>query len=141
MLNKIFVYGTLLPGEPNARLLAGINFTTTEDTMTGDLYDAGAFPFAILAGTGPAVIHGAVYSFAPEIMEAVLSRLDELEGYYAPGNPSNLYDRVEVTTGKGERVYVYETSPRRRATITTKLPRIPGGSWVEYRKLRAVKVG
>lgn len=128
--HKVFVYGTLLPGEPNAPLLGGFNYT-----VAGTLYDNGGFPFAILRA-GPNVIRGAVCSFAPKDMEAVLARLDRLEGYFGPGE-RNLYDRVEVTTGSGAWAWVYEVALLRRGTVMHRLPRIPGGNWVARRKLVA----
>lgn len=124
---KVFVYGTLLPGEPNARLLKGFDYTVAPDTVPGELYDNGAYPFAVL-GEGRGEIHGAVYSFAYGDMEAVLARLDRLEGYFGLDHPRNLYDRVDIVTENGAWAWVYRTGRRRMAQVR-RLPRIQGGDW------------
>ena len=76
MTTRIFVYGTLLAGEPNHRLLVKAPFVgpaVTEAVFS--LVDMGPFP-GLVAGGGSAV-RGEVY----EVDAPTLARLDTLEGH------------------------------------------------------------
>jgi gamma-glutamylaminecyclotransferase len=72
----IFVYGTLLRGESNHRLLRRATFIREATSQPSfDLVDLGAFP-AMIAG-GQTAVCGEIY----EVDEATLTRLDHLEGH------------------------------------------------------------
>lgn len=100
----IFVYGTLRRGESNDlsswRAGSAVRFVG-EATIGGELYDCGWYPGVKNPdnfGASDSVVHGEVF----EIMEeGVVDRLDDYEGY-----PS-LYDRTQVVTDGGHRVWVY----------------------------------
>lgn len=76
MVHRVFVYGTLLRGEPNHGLLAGSPCVGEARTRAEfELVDLGYFPAMIWQGKTAVV--GEVYT----IDEATLRRLDRLEGH------------------------------------------------------------
>lgn len=95
MRHRVFVYGTLLSGGVNHRLLAGAELLgphRTEPCFT--LFRLGAYPG--LARGGSSAVAGEVY----RVDAAGLVRLDRLEEY------PRLYDRVLIPTAYG-RAWVY----------------------------------
>jgi gamma-glutamylcyclotransferase (GGCT)/AIG2-like uncharacterized protein YtfP len=89
---RVFVYGTLKPGERyHDRYCAGHVFTAQEALIYGELYD---LPFGYPALTwGDRKIYGVLLSFAEP---SILVGLDELENYH-PDRPAseNEYQRVQ----------------------------------------------
>lgn len=112
---RVFVYGTLLSGFGNHRLLRG-RATPCGSARTRDAYtmiDLGAFP-AVLSRCLPryaAPVRGEVY----ECDADVLADLDRLEGYH--GDASGLYDRITVDLDDGTTalMYVMHGAPRWRS--------------------------
>jgi gamma-glutamylcyclotransferase (GGCT)/AIG2-like uncharacterized protein YtfP len=92
---KVFVYGTLKPGECNYdRYCADTVVAKQAAIVYGQLFD---LPFGYPALTpGPGVVHGFVLEFADA---SVLSQLDELEDY-DPQRPidQNEYVRLPLET-------------------------------------------
>ncbi|WP_415841932.1 gamma-glutamylcyclotransferase family protein, partial [Myxococcus xanthus] len=83
---RVFVYGTLLGGEPNHRLLRGarlIGPARTQPRFT--LYDYGPFP--ALASRGKHAVEGEVY----EVDALMLAALDRLESH------PRFYRRTPIT--------------------------------------------
>ena len=115
MRHRVFVYGTLLAGEVNHRLLAGnplLGPWRTPPRYT--LYDLGAYPG--VARSGCTAIVGEVYA----IDTRCLGRLDTLEEY------PRLYDREPIPTLYGGAwIYLY------RGRLAD-LRAIPGGDWRIY---------
>lgn len=132
LLTRVFVYGTLLPGERNADVAQqGGRFDAVPARLTGyrllHLVPE-AYP-ALLPGHPDEEVHGCVLSYAPEDWPRVLPSLDALEGV---GESPPLYtrQRVTVTLTGGRRlpawVYVYaDTARLGRPGV---LP-VPGGDW------------
>jgi gamma-glutamylcyclotransferase (GGCT)/AIG2-like uncharacterized protein YtfP len=92
---KVFVYGTLKPGEENyQRYCAGKVVNTTRAVAQGKLF---ALPMGY-----PAMIPGddAVYGYLLSFTNSdVLTALDELEGYHPDRDASeNLYNRKQIET-------------------------------------------
>ncbi|WP_107424444.1 gamma-glutamylcyclotransferase family protein [Kitasatospora albolonga] len=88
-----FVYGTLLPGEPNHDLFlrgrtAGERAAVLPRAL---LYDGPGYPYAI---DGHGRVHGTLLTAAPGVYGELLGLLDHLEEYLGPGHPRNLYERV-----------------------------------------------
>jgi gamma-glutamylcyclotransferase (GGCT)/AIG2-like uncharacterized protein YtfP len=112
MRHRVFVYGTLLSGEVNHRLLAGAELLgphRTEPCFT--LFRLGAYPG--LARGGTTAVVGEVY----RVDAAGLARLDRLE------ECPRLYDRVLIPTPYGRAwVYVY------RGRINDR-PVVRSGDW------------
>ncbi|MFJ4837288.1 gamma-glutamylcyclotransferase family protein [Streptomyces sp. NPDC088746] len=88
-----FVYGTLLPGEPNHdRFLRGRTRGERPAVLPGALlYEGPGYPYAI---DGHGTVHGALVTAAPGAYAGLLGLLDELEQYLGPDHPRNLYERV-----------------------------------------------
>lgn len=137
-----FVYGTLLPGQPNATLWGeSVIKIEVASLANACLYDMGSYP--MLVEGGEAAVSGRVIQVAGGTYEAVLARLDALEGY-DPQNPDGFgYRRVarEVRVendspapGQNGRslgvckawVYVGQQ------TAVRGLMPIPDGDWIAY---------
>jgi gamma-glutamylaminecyclotransferase len=116
---NVFVYGTLLSGEPNHARLRGARLvaaTRTEPRYT--LVSLGPYPALIEGGTTS--VTGEVY----DVDEALLSALDRFEGV-----PS-LYRRtaVRLLGGGVAQAYALAGGGGKKAAL------IPGGDWREYRR-------
>lgn len=96
MVHRVFVYGTLLRGEPNHGLLAGGQHMGEARTRAAfELVDLGYFP-AMIAQGNTAVL-GEVYA----IDEATLRKLDRLEGH------PQFYIRTTIELEHGAEVQAY----------------------------------
>ncbi|MEV5370449.1 gamma-glutamylcyclotransferase family protein [Streptomyces albogriseolus] len=110
-----FVYGTLRPGETNHdRLLRGRTAREEAGLLRGAvLYEGPGYPYAVEAPEGE--VRGELVTARPEAYEELLGLLDRLEEY-VPGDPRNLYDRVErpvvrEADGTTVRAWVYVAAP------------------------------
>ncbi len=88
-LFKLFVYGTLMPGESNYRLIERYVRSARAGCIEGVLVDLGAFP-ALIAGDG--IARGVVL----ELDDKAMAITDRLEGVHPDQNRS-LYLRKEVS--------------------------------------------
>jgi gamma-glutamylaminecyclotransferase len=110
----LFVYGTLLRGQANHRLLAGARFLRAAATVPAyDLADLGPYP-ALVPGGGTAIA-GELYA----VPRATLAALDAFEGH-----PS-FYRRGRVRLRDGTFASAYLLRPDQAAGFA----RIPCGSW------------
>lgn len=132
-----FVYGTLRPGERYyLRLLRGRTASEAPARLPGAvLYEGPGYPYAI---QGDGVVTGALIAPRPEEYGQVLRLLDQLEEYRGPGDPRNLYDRVERTVelpgGGAARAWVYlAAAPLARELLAHGTP-LPGGDWLTVRR-------
>ncbi len=100
---RLFVYGTLMPGESNYRQIEDHVRAAQPGTVEGVLVDLGAFP-ALIPGNG--VVRGIVL----ELDAAALEITDRIEGY-SPDRDQCLYVRKEVTIffkgGEEETAWTY----------------------------------
>ncbi|MER5580635.1 gamma-glutamylcyclotransferase family protein [Streptomyces asoensis] len=89
-----FVYGTLRPGEVNhGLLLRGRTLREEPARLTGAvLYRGPGYPYAVEEPGG--TVTGEIVTPLPRAYARLLAELDRLEEY-APGDPDNLYERVE----------------------------------------------
>ncbi|MER6674757.1 gamma-glutamylcyclotransferase family protein [Streptomyces sp. NPDC000983] len=131
MTLSFFVYGTLRPGEPNHHaFLRGRTLTEEPATLPGALlYDGPGYPY--LVEEPGARVHGDLVTARPEEYPALLISLDRLEEF-TPGDPRNLYERVEreVTTGTGRtRAWVYLAAPAIAARLRAHGTVIESGDW------------
>ena len=126
-----FVYGTLIPGQPNDHLWCGaIKSAKTAVFNNGNLYDMGYYPMLVEEGGG--IVRGKLISVANRLYKEILNRLDSLEGYN-PDHPSDsTYRRIkrEVTIENGQKTLSWLYIGRQEFVLNNKM--IPGGDWVEY---------
>src|SRR5688572_14502982 len=108
MINHVFVYGTLLPGDVRWRYLA--QFVADEgtiDSVDGSLYDTGFdYPAAVFSGPRAlqgAIIVGRTFEVAPEVLDDCLAVLDVEED-----TVGGRYRRVAVRTHAGTEAWSYE---------------------------------
>lgn len=132
--HPFFVYGTLLPNQPNHYLLKNeIEHLEPAHLPQCTLYDMGHYPMLIEGGDSP--VFGMLVTIAPSAMECVLSRLDALEGFN-PQNPTDCaYQRqlrqVVLQNGRFSKpawVYLGQMS------YINRQPVIKSGDWVDYMK-------
>lgn len=124
-VNNVFVYGTLLSGQHNNRLLATSRLVG-KATLLGRLYSLGSFPAMRLDWTG--VVSGEVWS----VDDRTLERLDELEGV-AHGFYARRAVRPILASGQAVAAYVYEISAD---TLTPETEQIYSGDWIDHLQKR-----
>jgi gamma-glutamylcyclotransferase (GGCT)/AIG2-like uncharacterized protein YtfP len=126
-----FVYGTLLPEQPNYYVWGeAIVFEEEGVLANGRLYDMGYYPMLIEEGDEP--VTGMIVNVAETEYEAVLERLDHLEGY-DPAQPEmcayrRMLREVSGVNGRIVAAWVYIGQPRYAADKTI----VPGGDWLAY---------
>lgn len=81
-MNRLFVYGTLAPGEPNEHVLADLGGTWEPASIRGTLHAEGwgaalGYPVVMLDEAGE-VVNGQLFT-SPDLTE-YWSELDEFEG-------------------------------------------------------------
>jgi gamma-glutamylaminecyclotransferase len=110
----VFVYGTLLVGETNHRLLTGAQLICEASTAPRfQLHDLGAYPGMVRRGKH--AVAGEVY----EVGEAMLASLDRLEDH------PRFYRRTSIVLDGGRRVQTYLL----RRDQVEGYPIIASGSW------------
>ncbi|WP_461201235.1 gamma-glutamylcyclotransferase family protein [Anoxybacillus sp. TBDG-1] len=124
---QVFVYGTLLQGEPNHHVVAPYVAHIEKGAVCGWLHSVhDLYPALVLDPSAPPV-DGEWLT----VSEKGLRAMDRLEGYYGEGK-HNDYERVFVTDVNGKTVGFVYVYPSERAKH---LPRI-GTSWRAYRQSR-----
>lgn len=113
MIDRLFVYGTLKPGESRWPSLAA--FTRGRGSaaaVSGTLYDSGrGWPAAVFASGSGAQVPGIVVSLEHDLLDAALARLDEIEGV-----DRGLFHRVVVDVD-GRQCWAYHW-PGETAALT-----------------------
>ncbi len=113
-LRYVFVYGSLLPGEPNHAVLGGAHRQGVAATSPGfQLRDLGPYPGMVRAPGG--VVHGEVYAVDPRS----LAELDRFE------NHPELYRRTPIRLADGTWAEAYLLHDRHATTH----PVIASGRW------------
>lgn len=115
---NVFVYGTLLSGEGNHRLLEDATYLRKETILGMNMYNTGGFPAVV---EGDRSITGEVY----DCDEDTIQRLHWLEGYDEDRDAEdNLYNPHVVPTEYGS-VLLYLW-----AGDVAGMPVIESGDWV-----------
>ncbi|MDQ0601909.1 gamma-glutamylcyclotransferase (GGCT)/AIG2-like uncharacterized protein YtfP [Streptomyces canus] len=129
-----FVYGTLRPGEVNHDLfLRGRTGSQEPGRLDGVvLYDGPGYPYAVEEPAG--AVRGELVTALPEAYDDLLVALDRLEEY-APGDPRNLYERIEGDVvrdadGVSVRAWVYVAAPAVAAELRARGKLIDSGDWL-----------
>lgn len=130
---KVFVYGTLMDGEPNNIFLRkdAIFLGTGETKPLYTLYDLNAFPAMVFGGNTS--VKGEVY----EISQSALRDLDRLESYDSKHPERGLYNRqlilIQLKDGDvAALAYFLDEIPR--TVRGAGHPVIPSGDWREALK-------
>ncbi|MCT7354125.1 gamma-glutamylcyclotransferase [Streptomyces sp. 15-116A] len=133
MTLPFFVYGTLRPGEVNhAPFLRGRTRAQEPARLPGAvLYEGPGYPYAVEEPGG--TVSGELVTAREEEYAALLGELDRLEEY-VPGDPRNLYERVErevirAADGAAVRAWVYVAAPAVAARLRGRGKLIEGGDW------------
>ena len=110
MIDRLFVYGTLAPGRPNAHVLAELRGTWAPATVRGTLHPEGwgaaaGYPGIVLNETGGEV-RGLI--FRSEDLAAHWRRLDEFEG----GGYKRVLTLATLADGTVVQAYIYALSER-----------------------------
>ena len=100
-MTRLFVYGTLVPGDvawPHlARWVVG---EPVAAAVPGALYDTGrGYPAATFPADADGLVHGVVADLRPDLIERAWRSLDRYEGHE--------YERVMVRTTEGDEVFAY----------------------------------
>ncbi len=101
-VRAFFVYGTLMRGECNHAVVARHGLESVRAAwVQGVLFDTGCGYPALRLHGGGARVQGEV--IVPGDVAAAMRSMDDLEGYFGPGEADNLYERrlVEVTLEDG----------------------------------------
>ncbi|PWI50824.1 gamma-glutamylcyclotransferase family protein, partial [Sulfoacidibacillus thermotolerans] len=125
---RVFVYGTLLTGEGNHRVIAPYVHSICEGRIEGALYNSGPFPYLDVNGNG--VVKGEWVTIKKGMEEKALLDLDRLEGYRGEGQ-MNLYDRVLVPDVNLPEIfgYVYTWPTEKSKKQLLAYPKIASGDW------------
>jgi gamma-glutamylcyclotransferase (GGCT)/AIG2-like uncharacterized protein YtfP len=118
---EVFVYGSLLRGEPNHHVLReAARIGTARTAPAYRLVDLGPHPGMVAPGT--TAIVGEVY----RVPEAVLAALDALEDH------PDVYVRTRIPLDDGREVLTYLLRPH----LAAGQPAVPGGDWRAHRRSR-----
>lgn len=130
----IFVYGTLRKGE-RADLSSGFYSYGVDyidrDKINGNLYHLGAFP-GVREATNLQPYTSDMPTITGEVFrirdQSIIALLDAYEGYRSADPTGGLYNRQQVLTEDGRKVWVYIYN---HPVIEEQ--RIPGGDWCKNR--------
>jgi gamma-glutamylcyclotransferase (GGCT)/AIG2-like uncharacterized protein YtfP len=99
---RLFVYGTLMPGEQLWPALAPFAVAWEEVTAVGRLWDTGhGYPAVQFDAAGGGAVPGVLVDLDPRRLGAAIGVLDEIE------EEGRLYRRVQVSTSGGP-AWAYE---------------------------------
>ena len=126
-----FVYGTLLPEQPNFRLwkdsISRMEYGRIKDCQ---LFDMGAYP--MLVESNEKYVHGMLVFIMPEHKDEMIARIDELEGYDPGKHGESAYNRemreVELENGKAVTAWVYLGHKK----YIGKEKSVPSGKWAKH---------
>ncbi len=133
-----FVYGTLLPGQPNAHYWGDSVMQITAATLhNATLYDMGSYP--MLIGRPNSSVQGALVTVHPDRYDALLVQLDRLETYNPDDHANSMYVRMRrtVVTASGARVkaWVYVGKEKYVRGMEPL-----GGDWIAYAAANQTKI-
>ncbi|HEX6678441.1 MAG TPA: gamma-glutamylcyclotransferase family protein [Actinomycetes bacterium] len=139
-MERLFVYGTLRPGQPNhARLLDGAVAWQRPAVLPNHQLLVAGLPFVAEVDDGGQVL-GELLGLVPGCHESVLRTLDRFEGYRPADPAGSLYVRVErAVTYRGDdgrtvatTAWVYQAGALARRGLG-EANRVPSGDWLEPR--------
>lgn len=140
-----FVYGTLRSGEGNySWALKGRTVAEPTATLTGAVMhdNNGSFPFVTTTDADETdKVVGDLMYIQPDLYHDVMADLDGLEGFYGPGYPGNMYERVIVTvvssaTGESVEAYTYLVADSLYQRRVRNMPVVESGDWIAHKRAR-----
>lgn len=123
MVYQVFVYGSLLTGERNHKLLTNAKKIAGQAWATGQLFETSSYYPAMVPSD-----HGLVYGELYEIDDQQLVQLDELEGF-SPNDTESLFQRENclVTTDTNRyQAFTYYLNPNHQHLLKEL---VPFGDW------------
>ncbi|HZG56089.1 gamma-glutamylcyclotransferase [Paenibacillus sp.] len=130
MLTRVFVYGSLMKGQGNHRIVKRYVRSVSPATMRGWMFNTGYYP---AVATGGGTVRGQVLELDPP--ERAYAAMDILEGFEGPGHPKNLYERIETTvrlaSGEDVECCAYVAPDRTKAALAREAALMPDGAWGE----------
>jgi len=124
LINKLFVYGTLLQGEARNHLLADWNLIDTLETE-GTLYDTDfGYPAADFSDK-KGKIFGEIYHCDKAYIESKLHAIDLEEGV-----SQNLFERI-IIESNGSKFFAYNICSKLKSSINS-YSQIISGNWRQY---------
>tara|TARA_Y100000590_G_scaffold299073_1_gene337230 strand:+ start:127 stop:594 length:468 start_codon:yes stop_codon:yes gene_type:complete len=126
-----FVYGTLLPEQPNYYLWKdSIERTSSARIKDCQLFDMGHYP--MLVQSKGKYVEGMLMYIKSDNLGNVIKRIDNLEGYNPQNHGNSAYNReirdIELENGKVEKAWVYLGS----IEFTDKEKSVESGNWVKH---------
>ena len=126
-----FVYGTLLPEQPNYYLWKDSIVNTKKGIIKNyQLFDMGHYPM-IVESKGNNV-HGMLMYVKNEDYGKITKIIDNLEGYNPENHGSSAYNRemrdIELEDGKIEKAWIYIGSKE----YVNEENKVKGGNWVKH---------
>ena len=121
MINKLFVYGTLLQGQSRNHLLADWKLINTLETK-GTMYDTGLGYPAVDFTDKTNNLFGELYLYEGRNIESIISRIDAEEG-----TKSDLFER-KIIESSGEKFFTYKMGSKLENSRNS-FSNISSGNW------------
>ena len=126
-----FVYGTLIPDQPNYYLWSDSIVSTKNGLIKNhQLFDMGHYPM-IVESKGNNV-HGMLMYIKNENYEKIAKTIDNLEGYNPENHGSSAYNReirdIELEDGEIEKAWIYIGSKE----YVNEENAVKDGNWVKH---------
>ena len=126
-----FVYGTLIPEQPNYYLWKDSIFNTKDGIVKNyELFDMGHYPMIVKSQGNN--VHGMLIYIKNEDYEKITNIIDNLEGYNPENHGSSAYNReirdIELDSGGLEKAWIYIGSKE----YVKEENGVKDGNWVKY---------
>ena len=126
-----FVYGTLIPEEPNYYLWKdSIIYTKKGIIKNYELFDMGHYPMIVKSEGNN--VHGMLMYIKDEDYDKITKIIDNLEGYNPENHGSSAYNRemrdIEFESGELEKAWIYIGSEK----YIKKENAVKDGNWVKH---------
>jgi len=126
-----FVYGTLIPGQPNYYLWKDSIVTTKKGLIKNyQLFDMGHYP--MITESNGKNVSGMLMYIKTEDYDQMTKIIDNLEGYNPEKHGSSAYNReireIELEDGKLEKAWIYIGSEK----YIKKENAVKDGNWVKH---------
>ena len=126
-----FVYGTLIPDQPNYYLWKDSIVDTKNGLIRNhQLFDMGHYPMIVESDGNN--VYGMIMYIKYEDYDKIIKVIDNLEGYNPENHGSSAYNRVirdiELEDGKIEKVWIYVGSKE----YVKEENAVKNGNWVKH---------